>query len=529
MSRSGKILFFLAGLSLVSFAVVRFLLGGWVPFLWFALGFTALFIFGGFFVDRSFFKEFLSLKTTKKGMSMGAMILMALVTLGSLNFLGSRHYLTWDLSLNKMNTLSDQSVQLAKSLKSDLRVIYFYQEGAEGVTQTKGLFIQLLRKYQDVNSRIQLDFIEVNERPDLAKEYGIERGTQSVVLEYEGRRNTIEKIEEQELTGALAKVTREKEKKIRVLSGHGQVGLNPSQDGRSLSVFKNLLEGNRYQVESFSFTQATQLPEDTDVLVIVGPKQQFLDFEIQAIEHYLIKGGSLFLALESGSSTGLESLLGKIGLKLDQNVVVTVIETPLGRGIDPRFTRGVEFSTTSTVTKPFGRNEVTVFRMPQSLSRTGGDIPSLEWTELVKTNTQSIGYQDLNFKAEGQKGPFTLAYEVKGVFPSSSQENSKGGDSPSEDPSSKSGVSFHGVILGDEDIVSNQLLYQNLNRDLVLNAVSALAKEENLISISPKEIQSTRLEMTETGFILFIFGLVIPLPLLLYGLSGFFWFRRRNA
>jgi ABC-type uncharacterized transport system involved in gliding motility auxiliary subunit len=408
--------------------------------------------------------------------------------------------------------LSEQSIQLAKSLKEDLKVIYFYQEGAEGVTQNKRLFIELLRKYQDVNPRIKLEFVEVNERPDLAKQYDIARGTQSVVLDYQGRRNTIEKIDEQELTSALAKVTRTTEKKIYVLNGHGEAPLEPAQDGRSLSVLKNLLEGNRYKVEPFSFTQSAQVPSDADVLVIMGPKQQFLEFEITAIENYLKQGGNLLLGVEAGTKPGLEPLLEKLGLKVDQNVVVTVIETPFGKAIDPRFTRGVEFSTSHSITKPFGRNEFTVFRMPQSLSRMGGEIKGLQWTELVKTNAQSMGFQDLNFKTEGAKGPFTLVYHVSGVLSGASD-----------------GKSFQAVVLGDEDIFCNQLLYQNLNRDLALNAISALAKEDNLISISPKEVQSTQMHMTDTSFIVFVFSLIIPLPILLYFLSGFFWFRRRNA
>lgn len=513
MSRWGKVLFLLAGVSLVSFAIVRFLLGAWVPFLWVALGLTAVFLGAAFFMDRAFFKEFLTLRTTRKGMSMGAMILMVLISLIAINFLGSRHYKTWDLSVNKINTLSEQSTQLAKSLTEELRVIYFYQEGAEGVEQNKRQFIELFKRYQDVSSKIKLDFVEVNTRPDLAERYGIARGTQSVLLDYQGRTNIIEKIDEQEITSALAKVTREKERKIFVLSGHGELPLEPAADGRSLSVFKTLLEGNRYTIEPLAFTQTASVPNDADALVIAGPKQQFLDFEVEAIASYLKRGGSLLLALEPSTSHGLDGLLSKLGLKVDRNVIVTVLETPFGRAVDPRFTRGTEFSATSSITKPFGRNEVTVFRMPQSLSRTGKDIQGLEWDELVKSNAQSVAYTSLDFKGGGTPGPFTLAYEVRGSLEGAASPETK----------------FHAVILGDEDILSNQLLYQNLNRDLALNVVAALAKEDTLISISPKEITATQMELTDTRFVLLIFGLVLPLPILLYMLSGFFWFRRRNA
>lgn len=506
MSKLSKLLFLFAAISLLSFVVIRLLIGGWVPFLWLALGLTLVFFISAIVNDRAFFKEFLSLRTTRKGMSMGAMILMVLVSLSAINILGSRHYTTWDFSLNQVNSLSEQSVQLAKSLTQELKVIYFYQEGAEGVAQNKRMFIDLIRKYQDVNSKINLDFVEVNERPDLAQKYNIAKGTQSVLLDYQGRTNLIEKIDEQEITGALAKVTRDKEKKILVISGHGEASLEVEKDGRSLSALKSLLEGNRYKVEPFSFTQAAAIPTDADVVIVAGPRQPYFDFEIKALEDYLQRGGALIINLEPGNQAGLQDFMAKqLGLKIESNVIVTVLDTPMGRAVDPRFTRGTDFSNQSQITKPFGRNQVTVFRVPQSISRIDKEREGVEYFEVVKTNHQSMGFKDLDFKSEGQPGPFTLAYEVK----------------------KKDG--FHALVVGDEDWMTNQLLYQNLNRDLALNAVSALAKEDNLISISPKEVTATKMELTDTQFLVMIFTLVVPLPLMMYAFSLFFWYRRRNA
>ena len=77
--------------------------------------------------------------------------------------------------------------------------------------------------------------------------------------------------------------------------------------------------------------------------------------------------------------------------------------------------------------------------------------------------------------------------------------------------------------------MTNQMLYQNLNRDLVLNSIAALAKEENLISITPKEPQATQLVLTETKFSIFLFGFIIPFPLLLLGISIGLYTKRRNA
>ena len=509
MSRLGKILLALAGVSIVCFAIIRLLAGAWVPFLWVALGMSTGLLVGAIYVDRAFFGEFLTMKTTRKGMSMGAMIALVLVTLIAVNFVGARRYTTWDLSLGRVNTLSPQSLQLLKGLNSDLKVIYFYKEGTEGVEQNRRAFIELIRKYEDQTPHVKLDFVEINKRPDLTEKYDIKKGSQAVLLEYQGRTNLIEKIDEQELTGALVKVTREKSKKIFLLTGHGELTTEASQDGQSVSLLKTLLEGNNYKVETFSLSAAPAVPADADVLMVIGPTQGFIDVEIKALEDYLRRGGSMILAVKPRMRHNLNGFLNGLGIETQNDYIATVLNTPMGRAVDPRFTRGTDFSKSNKITSPFGKSEFTVFRLPQDLKLTKGP-EGVALETLVKTNESAMAFKDLDFKSEGSKGPFSLGVEAAGVYP-----GGKG--------------AFHLLVFGDSDFLSDQYLYQNLNRDLLLNSIASLAKEENLIAITPKEVGVTKLELPDTQFVAFVLGFVIPLPLIMFGLSGWIWFRRRYA
>ncbi|MNL22010.1 hypothetical protein D3C87_1433280 [compost metagenome] len=129
----------------------------------------------------------------------------------------------------------------------------------------------------------------------------------------------------------------------------------------------------------------------------------------------------------------------------------------------------------------------------------------------MKTNAASMSFKSLNFSGEGPTGLFSLVDFVKGTYPGAGKNE------------------FSLLVAGDVDFVTNQMLYQNMNRDLVLNSMAALAKEESLISITPKEAQSTQMMMSPTKFGLFLFCFVIPLPLLLLGVSIGLWVKRRNA
>lgn len=512
MSKLGKISFLFSGISLVSASITRYLLGEWVPFCWVAFALAVFFLGLGLAKDRAFFKEFFSMKTTKEGMSMGTLILLMVAVLVIVNYLGVKHYKAWDFSTAQTNTLSEQSIKLVKSLDSDLKVLFFYKKGVEGNEENRRLFRDLIKKYQDQSNKVQLNFVEVNERPDLAKEYGVDKGSGVVFLDYKSRRNRIEKIDEQEFTSALVKVTREKNKTIYFTVGHGEKDLNDKQEGLGLGSLKMMLENNRYTVKELPLTQSAKIPEDADVIVVAGPVQGFQDFEISALEAYLKKGGSLFLAIESQNTVGLEKLVNPLGVYFENNYVLNVVDTVMGRGINQGPTMGAVFSESNKITKSFGRSEVTLFRYPQGLKKK--DVPAgVVVDEIVKTTPNAIANDTMQIRGEGVEATYTLVNEITGRWPGSDDKT----------------PSFSVIVAGDVDFITNQMLYQNLNRDLLLNSIAALAKEENLISITPKDPQATKMFMTETKFGVFLFAFIIPLPILLLGASVGLWLRRRNA
>jgi ABC-type uncharacterized transport system involved in gliding motility auxiliary subunit len=507
----GKILYLLSGFSILCFVVARFLLGGFQPALWIPIGMFFCGLAGAFWVDRKLYLDFLSMKTTKHGMNMGMMILMVLVMLVVVNFISVRHYTTFDFSLAKVNTLSDQSVKLLNALDSDLKVTYFYKEGNDDPQNNRRAFQSLIKKYQDKSTKVVLDFVDVNKRPDLTESYGVNKGSGVVFLEYKGRRSRIEKIEEQEITGALVKVTREKDKTVYMVTGHGEGALDDLKDAYGLGALKNLLEGNRYILKPLTLITSAEVPKDADVVLIPGPRQTFAEVEIKALEEYLKRGGSLFIGVDSQMPHGLDPLLNKVGVQLKNNFIITVVQTAFGKMADPAATPATEFSVNHPITKIFGKNGFALFKLPQALVKT--NVPSgITYEEILKTGDNAFGYPDNKFNTEPEKGPYTLMVALKGKW-----------------PGSEKGSDFNMIVVGDGDFLGNQLLYRNINRDLVLNSIVSLAKEENLISITPKEITATQMTLTENKFYMFIFAFVIPLPLLLLATSGFIWFRRRHA
>ncbi len=511
MDRLSKLSFVFASISLASFAIVFFLFGQWVPFLWIPLGLCVFFIGLGLFKARHTLKEFFFLKTTKHGLNMGVLVLLVLVFLVTINFISVRNYKTWDFSKEKVNSLSEQSVKLLKELDADLSVKFFYQNGAEAVEETKRAFRDLMRKYQDVSSHVKLDFIEVNERPDLAEAYQVNKGGGLVFLEYKGKKNKIEKIDEQEITSALVKVTRTTDKVIYFTVGHGEYSLEQAREARGLGALKSLLEGNNYVVKEWAISSEPKLPSDAAAVIIAGPTQGFVDYEVRSLEQYIKSGGNLFVALESGVNVNLNPLLQSIGIKLRGDYIASILQTPFGSMVSPDTLLTSNFSTKSQITKPFNKQNVR-FRFAQGIEKLEPLPAGITYEDVVKTNEQTMSYGDKSFKGEGRPGSYTIVSEVQGRLPGMDEKAKE----------------FKAIVSGDADILGNDLLYQNLNRDLILNSIAFLSSEENLISIAPREIGMTQFKMGR-GDMLAMLSLIIVLAIFLSGSGITIWLKRRNA
>ncbi|NQZ02475.1 MAG: gliding motility ABC transporter, partial [Bdellovibrionales bacterium] len=87
---------------------------------------------------------------------------------------------------------------------------------------------------------------------------------------------------------------------------------------------------------------------------------------------------------------------------------------------------------------------------------------------------------------------------------------------------------FSAVVFGDSDFMTNQGIIHGLNRDLALNSFLFLADEKDIISIRPKQLKGTKVELTTSAQRGVILG-GIALPLSLFVLSSIIWFRRRGS
>ena len=513
MSKLAKISFLSAIAIVAVVAVVQILTQmPWINLFTVAMYVAGCIALAGIAVDYKFYLEVLSMRTTKHGLNMGATILLTLVILICVNYLANRHGKTWDFTQEKLNSLSDQSVNLTKGLKEDVQITVFNSKQAppqvvSGIKNTLGMFA-------DNSSRFRVRYLNQYADPATASEYlsGLQdQGTEQtfVFAELGGKRVRIEQpFDEAAVAAALIRLTRSGEAKVYFLTGHGEKDIHGEMGIRD---FVKSLEESSVRVESLNLLERREIPKDAGALAIVGPSVQYLDEELKMLREYAENGGRLFIALDPGQRSNLTGLIKSMGVEFENNYVV--MPSPQYAGAGTATITGNTFDSVSDVTKSLGGADAyTAFTLASELKAAPDKAKDIKVSELVKSNKYGFTMADLKDKIRGTPDfrQVTVAMEARGKL------------------DEKASKSFWAVIFGDSDFITNRELAMGLNRDLGMNAIAALTEQKDLISIRPKMPAGTMIVMTTAaGWGVVILCILLPLSLLITG--GVIWFRRRGA
>jgi ABC-type uncharacterized transport system involved in gliding motility auxiliary subunit len=521
MSKVGLASLLIAALCMTIVVIARFILGGWLDMLWFPLGMGLVSFAALLATEFRTILDFLTMRTTKNGMNMGVIIALMIVVLASVNYLSIRHNKTFDLTEEKINSLSEQTLGLLAKLDQDIFVHVFYK--GEEAAQPREQLRQILAVYSESSSKVKVRFYNtftenamtqtyVNDLPDNARE------NLFAFVEYNGKRIRVQAplMTEEKITSALIKATRQGTKTIYFLVNHGEPTLD-LEEGNGLTGLKKALEDSSFQVKPLDLISTPKVPDDAAVVAIVGSTTPLLDGELDLLRSYARAGGRLLIAADPGQRHNLSLLTRTLGVEFKNNYVLSPISQLMGRSMASSV--GVTYDETSEITNKFHGN-MTVFDLVSEVTVAPDGPEGLQSVELVKTHESSFAASELKNVQRSEQRPFVVAVSVSGSLAG------KKPDSP-ESAGDTSGE-FAAVVVGDSDFLTNKGLINGLNRDLALNSLTYLAKEADLVTIRPKQMNGTELIMTTTTQKTVVLA-GLALPLFLLAMSGVLWFRRRSS
>lgn len=398
--------------------------------------------------------------------------------------------------------------------------------------------------------------------------------------------NTAEKVQgsvqhlEYAFADAFDKLIREKQKKIVVLQGNGELpGLYMG------SLIKQLRES--YHIGPFTLDSVATRPMETlkqlqqyDLAIIAKPTQAFTEEEKQVMDQYIVNGGKTLWMLDAVqvemdslyNETGvtpalprdlnLNDMLFKYGIRITPDLVKDEMATPLklatgAPGSAAQYQQyiwrfapfaypdsinqnpivknlgGVKFEFASPIDTLKNGIKKNVLLASSRYSKKVG-TPLAVRLDMVAEETKPTDYTGQSFlpMAVLLEGNFRSMYENRVL--------------PFKDPSYKiTGTPGKMIVISDGDVAKNQFdkngeplelgydkwteeFYEN--KDFMLNCVNYLLDDNGLINIRTKEVELPMLN-TQKVYDNYLYAelVTVGLPLLILALFGvlFTWLRKR--
>ena len=544
--------------------------------------------------------------TKNRAKSIGITVVVLLV----LNTIGSFFFFRLDLTKDKRYTLSPTSLQIIEQVQNPL-YIKVYMDG-ELPAEFKRLQLetrQMLEEFQGYNSNIVFEFIDPLEDEatsmDNSKELyrkGLtpinisvdDKGKQSqamvfpwAIAVYNNKEvnipllknimgaSTTDKVIgsvqhlEYSIADALNKITKDKQKKIAIIKGNGEL--------HEAYIAKFLLQTKEsYHIGPFTLDSVAKQPSNTlaalkkyDLAVIAKPVEAFSESEKQVLDQYIVNGGKTIWLIDQVvaemdslySPTGstlvfprdlnLNDFFFKYGVRIYPDLVKDEQGSPikLATGEQGSATQFQEFNwkfapqVYPQSNKPIVKNLGGIkFDFANAIDTLKNGIKK---TVLLKSSNYSkrIGTPtEINLNSVNEettpsdylnKGNIPLAVLLEGNFHSMFENRVLAFD---QNDFQTKGISGKMIVISDGDVIKNQLdknllpvelgydqrsgnLYDN--KDFLMNCVNYLLDDTGLINIRSKDLDLPLLDKEKVyENYTYIQFLTIGLPIAILAVFG---------
>ena len=440
---------------------------------------------------------------------------------------------TWDLTGNKRYSLAPQTLQVLDALPENLtnlkaeadslggpfgdldkvQVMAFYQrlDPARDITET------LLKACAQRSNRFKFKIMDPDTELELLRRYQV-KATRTVVVKVGDRYTSLLQPVESALASAVYRLSTGRLARICQLLGHGEHLVN-SDDRSGYSSYELLLREQGYDVQSFHLSETRKVPDACDVLVIAGPKLQPEPAELSAIEDHLAKGGAVLAMFDPPTPSAWVDWMNQWRTGLTGDVLIAVERVGSDRGIGAR---------TILVDEGYGDHEIvsplkgmpTIFSLVQTLTVVGAPDSVTVGAIILQSSDQTWAETDPDTRFTGRPS-YNMDVDSKGPLPFGSVlEIQLGAEGI---PPGRM------VVIGNSEFINNANVNLAGNRDLLLNAIGWLAREEGLIQIRGKDPLSQPVILSQDQKNLLGWGSILGWPIFVGSLAlGFMLMQRRE-
>jgi len=432
--------------------------------------------------------------------------ILLIVAVGLIAWLSLRYDAQWDWSAGARNTLSETSQQMLARLDAPLRITSFAPENPvlrQGVRE-------IIERYQRYKPDVELIFINPERHPEQVRQLGITLAGE-LLLEYEGRSETLRQISEQALSNAIQRLVQKKTHWLVPIVGHGERNLAGAAN-YDLGDFGRELKSKGFQLHPLDIVTASEIPGNTGLLIIASPRVDYLPSEVEQIAGYVAQGGNLLWLSDPGGQHGLDPLAKVLGIQFLPGTIVDANASSMNIQ-DPAVALVPEYPQHHLATKGFDLLTIYPHAVAINIIKTQWEATPL-LTTLPRTwnETGPIKGEVSRDRLLGeQAGPLHIGVAlVREVVEKATTRQQRI------------------LVVGDGDFLSNAYLGNGGNLNLGLNLVRWLTREESMLNIPAKTAPDLSLDLSHTATIVIGFGFLVVLPLGLIATGALIWWRRQR-
>ena len=257
-----------------------------------------------------------AIKGIERPLADGLFALLLLACVIAAGWLIARHDRYWDWTHESANSLSPESEAIVRRLDAPLRATVFIDpQDPLGKTIER-----LLARYQQVLPGLRIRFLDPQRFPEQARDAKVSLAGQ-IMLEYRGRRETLNAVGERALSAAMARLATSRAPWVAVLEGHGERKID-GEGARDLGRFGQELKDQGFLLRSLDLTTVADVPINTHLALLSNPEIALFPGEADRLAQYLDRGGNLLWLMDPGPLNGLETLVDLLGIGVLPGTVV---------------------------------------------------------------------------------------------------------------------------------------------------------------------------------------------------------------
>ena len=463
------------------------------------------------------------------------------------SLLADRFPINIDLTQNKLFSLSDNSVEIAKSINKDVQVIVFGSEDlyknpnmGSDYYQVEALYKEIYKALQQYTSysggKVSVKYEDLNLNPQLATQYTKYEVTSGDILLLCGDRyqkasfndmyeisgdgytqaQTVSSKVEVALASRIKNVMRDTVQVITAFVGH-------EEDEDTVSALKSIYEANGYEFKELNLASSEEIDANTVAGLIVGPTKDFTAEEIERLQKWLDNDGKLdrnlmvFADFQAECKNLYEFLNVEYGLEVTDNLIMETSLTrtfrysgyyPYADTADTEFTKDLSGSgnvliplTRQIITHKENNAENSLYNVPL--------ITSPESAKLMKIKDAT----DENASSEDDKSFAADAYPINGMAAAvkwTYVDNEQ--------------VKTNVILSGSSQIILAASQANVKNENVLISALNAMTGVVDDINVSTKSLERDTITFSDSTTLIVglgVFTVGIPVIILVICLVVF--------